>query len=68
MDYYVTFRTTAEMTEAQANATLAYQSEEPYTLEEARAICISTGYEADLYDAAGFRKGWIHADGNYTLQ
>jgi len=38
-----------------------------YTLQEAIETCQAFGCEADLYDEPGFRKGWVHPDGKYTL-
>lgn len=39
----------------------------PYTLAEVIALCVDLGCDAKLLDEPGFTKGWVHADGTYTL-
>lgn len=37
------------------------------TLDEVCGWCQDAGVSATLYDAAGFRRGHVHADGSYRL-
>ena len=37
-------------------------------LEDVIDACQSYGINAALYDAAGWSKGWVHADGTYRLE
>lgn len=39
-----------------------------YRLHEVIEYCVDCECEARLYDPAGFAKGWVHANGSYTLQ
>jgi hypothetical protein len=38
------------------------------TVADASRHCAVYGIIADLRDAAGFRKGYVHSDGSYTLK
>jgi len=38
------------------------------TLADIIETCQATGARATLHDAAGFRRGWVHADGSYRLR
>lgn len=67
-DYYATFRETLEMTRDQVYELMACNDANPYTLQEIIEICQAVPCDADLYDEAGFPKGWVHADGSYRLQ
>jgi hypothetical protein len=69
MAYVVTYNSTLEMGAAQvAEVHVLNETEEPQELESIIDNCTTIGCDADLYDAAGFRKGWVHADGTYRLQ
>jgi hypothetical protein len=37
------------------------------TLEQAIAVAQAHVVDIDLFDVAGFRRGWVHADGNWRL-
>lgn len=37
------------------------------SIERIVRVCIDHGFGAVLYDNTGFKRGWVHADGNYTL-
>lgn len=37
------------------------------TLEDAIAWCKGASASLDLFDDAGFRKGWVKADGSWSL-
>ena len=63
--YSVTF-TDADTSEAYDAA--AQASEEPQTLADVIEVCTTHGIAATLRDPAGFIKGWVHGDGNYTLR
>jgi hypothetical protein len=67
MDYSVVFRETLEMTEAEVRTIYYYNEQGPYTLDEVRALCQAMGCHADLFNEAGWRKGWVHPDGTFTL-
>ena len=64
--YTVTYRESSTTTLDQHNALESLPTED-VELEEVLDNCAAYGCDADLYDAAGFRKGWVHADGTYTL-
>lgn len=63
--YSVTF---TEVDTNEAYDAAAQASEEPQTLADVIEICTTYGIAATLRDAAGFIKGWVHGDGNYTLR
>ena len=69
MEYYVTYRVPADA-DAPTRNSLGYlnHSDEPDTLDTICETCQQFTCEAELFDAAGFRRGWVHANGTYTLQ
>ncbi len=69
-NYTVTYRTNTTHTAPQADAIQSLNEHESETdsVESVIENCRQYECDADLFDAAGFRKGWVHADGNYRLQ
>lgn len=39
----------------------------PVSLEEIRVACVDLKLDATLYDAAGWTRGWVRADGSWRL-
>jgi hypothetical protein len=37
------------------------------TVEQAVAVATAHCVDIDLFDVAGFRRGWVHADGHWSL-
>ena len=69
MDYYVTYRPRPDLSVSAQHTLEALNAHPaPSTLEEVIESCTYLAVEAELFDEAGFRKGWVHADGSYTLQ
>jgi hypothetical protein len=68
MDYYVTYLEPIEIAEITHNSVQALNDAgELSTLEEIVDTCTMLGVCADLYDPTGFRRGWVFANGNYSL-
>lgn len=69
MLYTVGYRAASNSDEANRNSVddLNHFNSEEVELDEVIANCKELEAEADLYDVASFRKGWVHADGSYTL-
>ena len=68
-DYFVTYIEYMDTTEAAHNSLMALnESEEKATLQEVVENCQSLSVSAELYDAAGFRRGWVSQEGSYRLQ
>lgn len=73
MSYYVTYRAVTyreflDLDEPTRNSVVALNEDEnARDLEAIRENCTLLGVDADLYDAAGFRKGWVKANGYYRL-
>lgn len=63
--YSVTYHANENSTESERNTIEALQGEND--LESIIKNCVDLRAEADLYDAPGFRRGWVHADGSYKL-
>jgi hypothetical protein len=69
VSYYVTYRETGETDEATHNSVQHLNDcDEPSDLAEIIDQCAALEIEAELFDAAGFRRGWVHKDGSYSLQ
>lgn len=66
--FTVTYKASANADEY-TRTTIARLNDEDagFSLDEVLANCGNLECNADLYDAAGFRRGWVHADGTYTL-
>lgn len=64
--YQVTYRVRDDADEPTRNAAEALPTEAD--LAEVVQNCVDLGLEADLRDAAGFRRGWVHSDGKYKIQ
>lgn len=64
--YVVMYRET-EGTTLLDHDTIQHLETEGVTLEEVIENCASCHCNAALYDAQGFVKGWVHADGDYRL-
>ena len=64
--YNVTYREHEDMSEVERN-TIASAHTEGVDLADVIETCKTCDCNADLFNAAGFRKGWVHADGSYTL-
>ena len=60
--YHVTYYTFADATEDRTRG-LDGEAELDEVIENCRTLDLS----ADLFDEAGFRRGWVHSDGTYTL-
>lgn len=58
MNYQVNFRSSDQNVE---------HLDGEYSLADVIEICLSYKCSVDLYDEPGFRKGWVHPDGNYKL-
>ena len=68
MPFYVTYRESLDLDETTLDSVAELNdAEDASDLEAIRANCKRLSVDADLYDAAGFRKGWVKADGNYRL-
>ncbi len=68
-DYFVTYREPQGADEITHNTIAGLNDcEDGYDLQEVIAHCTTVGCTAELFDAAGFRKGWVYADGTYRLQ
>ena len=68
MPYYVTYTEPLDIEESTHNSVMALNEDENASdFEAIRENCTLLGVDADLYDAAGFRKGWVKADGGYRL-
>ena len=65
--YTVTYRTLDTTTPEQHGAIQALPTEE-VDLADVIDACQTFGIDAELFDAPGFRKGWVHADGTYQLR
>jgi len=63
--YSVTFRGAA--TVDAYSATEGADDNDALTLTETRERCEAYGVSAELRDSAGFVKGFVSADGNYSL-
>ena len=55
------------LSEIKFPAVAATPTDKTSTLDEVIENCRDLACDADLYDAAGFRKGYVAADGTYTL-
>jgi hypothetical protein len=66
MSYTVTYRE-LHTTTAAAHDALQHLATEEVELAEITNNCLDYQVTAELYDAAGFRKGWVHTDGTYQL-
>ena len=66
--YHATYKTPSDAAESTRN-TIDHLNDEASesTLDEVIENCRDLACDADLYDAAGFRKGYVAADGTYTL-
>ena len=64
--YSVTYSVTTEATIEDYDAVQALPVED-VSLEDVINNCKAYACEAKLYDATGFAKGWVHADGAYRL-
>ena len=64
--YTVSYRAPSDADESTRN-TLDTEPTEGVSLDDVIEVCRITSAEAELFDAAGFRKGWVHANGGYTL-
>lgn len=66
--FAVTYKTSSDHGESTRN-TIAHLNDEggESTLDEVVTNCRDLECAADLFDAAGFRRGYVHADGAYTL-
>lgn len=68
MAYYVVYEESLYLDEPTRNSVMALNEDENASdLEAIRENCKLLGVDADLYDAAGFSKGWVKTDGNYRL-
>jgi hypothetical protein len=67
MAYTVTYRELDTTTMDEHDAIMQLETEE-VELEDVIENCTTYRINAALYDAAGFAKGWVHADGTYQLQ
>ena len=67
MEYSATFNATDETTPEQHDFLTYGLNEWSGELQEIIDICTANHCEAVLYDDAGFKKGWVHSDGSYTL-
>ena len=66
--YFVTFRASVDTDEATHNTIQAWNdNQEATSLENVVDMCATLGVDAELFDEAGFRKGWAKADGSYRL-
>ena len=67
-DYYTTYRASDSCDEETRN-TVASLNDCPLSepLDSTVATCVELGVGTDLYDAAGFRRGWVRADGSYAV-
>lgn len=66
--YFVTFRERVDTDEATHNTLQSFNdNQEPTALEDVVDICETFGVDAELFDEAGFRKGWVKGDGSYQL-
>jgi hypothetical protein len=69
MGYRVTYTERSDTNEATHNSVqYLNESEETSELQAIIDHCTALEVDAQLFDEAGFRKGWVHADGNYRLQ
>lgn len=67
-EFCATYREPNDCDEATHNTIMVLnEQEEDQSLEEVLDNCQQVGCDADLYDAAGWRKGWVHRDGGYQL-
>lgn len=66
--YFVKYQVQMGSTEAERN-TLADENDRgtAMPLDHIRDVCRACDTNAELFDLAGFRKGWVHDDGGYTL-
>jgi hypothetical protein len=67
VSYDVTYIESVDLTESQVNG-LVHLERADVDLETIRENCRAFQVDADLYDAQGFRRGRVHADGSYTLR
>jgi hypothetical protein len=65
--YTVTYRERLGTTEKDHDEIMTLETAD-VELADVVAYCQHFGIDADLYDAAGFRRGWVHQDGTYTLR
>jgi hypothetical protein len=65
LTYNVLYRENENTTLEEHNSVEALPGEDE--LDEIVENCKALNVAADLYDAGGFRRGWVHADGSYRL-
>jgi hypothetical protein len=65
--YTVIYREDIDATTLEDHDAIQQLPTEDVTLDDVIEACETYHVDAELYDAAGFRKGWVHADGNYRL-
>ncbi len=63
--YWVIYRERDTTTVAEHESVQALPTED-VELGEVVLACRTYHIDAALYDAAGFSRGWIHADGSYS--
>mgnify|MGYP001595230102 CR=1 FL=1 len=68
MSYYTTYRESVDTDESTHNSVMALNGDEnPSSLQIILENCRLLNIDADLYDEAGFAKGWVKQDGDYRL-
>ena len=66
--YFVTYRESVDTDESTHNSVIALNDDKnPSSLQTILENCCLLNIDADLYDEAGFTKGWVKQDGNYRL-
>lgn len=65
--YSVSYRTPVDADEV-TRSTIDTEPTSDVTLADVIETCRLCDCDADLFDAAGFRRGWVHSDGSYTLR
>lgn len=63
--YFATYQFTAQSHETAVDTVNAIDY--PQTLEEVRETCQACSVSATLKDEAGFVRGWVQADGSWSL-
>lgn len=66
--YHATYKAPANADEYTRNTVARLNDDDgEIVIDEVVANCCNLECSADLYDDAGFRRGWVHADGTYNL-